>query len=202
LQGFDFKGHNGYQKLTPEQIQAKRKEREERDRRDAVELAQRHADAARRAKSIWESATPCTQHPYLKAKGLEFNGLRVARWEQSYSRADRWDDDSIANALLIPIKKIIGDKAEIVSLQAIAPDGRKDFLPGGEISGCFLRIGKPSPRVLIGEGFATCVSAAEAAGCMAIVAARRTTFPRWPRSPGTGIRAARSSYWPTSTQAD
>jgi putative DNA primase/helicase len=48
------------------------------------------------------------------------------------------------------------------SLQTIAPDGAKRFLPGGRVKGLFHAIGPPCPRIVVCEGYATGASLYEA----------------------------------------
>ena len=56
------------------------------------------------------------------------------------------------------------------NLQAIAPDGAKRFAKGGRQAGLFFILGSLTPRILVGEGFATCAAARRATGHMAVAA--------------------------------
>ena len=165
--------------LTPEERRAwrQRLERQRREREEA-ERTRREA-AAQRANAIWESAKDCTQHPYLKRKGVQSHGLRWGRWE--------WINEETGEvrvatdkALLVPIRDA---KKRIHSLQAIFPGqigGRdKDFLKDGAKAGLFFSIGKPlevehqgrrALLIIIGEGYATLASIHEATGHACIVA--------------------------------
>ncbi|MBV5331516.1 hypothetical protein JZU69_03820, partial [bacterium] len=60
---------------------------------------------------------PCTQHPYLELKGIEPHGVKT-------------DGDK----LLLPMRTTDGT---VHSLQTIAPDGTKMFMPGGRVKGCY-----------------------------------------------------------------
>lgn len=143
------------------------KEREEMSRRERADFAalieqakrQQQAErerqwqqAAERAVSLWSQTQPApVDHPYLIDKQI---GPHVARIDRR-----GW--------LVIPV----GDESRLWSLQFIAPDGGKRFLPGGRISGawCPLPGVKESP-ILIGEGFATVASLVEETGAPGIVA--------------------------------
>lgn len=123
------------------QCETARREREERDR-------QKHVLAAHEAARLLEAATgDPAQHPYWLGKGVPF-GPRVKRgaWPQR-----QWDD-----ALLIPVYG--GDPPELWTLSAISPDGKKDYLKGGEKRGGFHPLGliTNATRVWIGEGLADC----------------------------------------------
>lgn len=104
----------------------------------------RHAEATQRAQQLWNEARPATHdHPYLQRKGIQPHGLRV----------------DVENRLIVPVM-INGN---LVSLQFIAPDGEKRFLPGGQVRGGIYLLGSIEAVVVIGEGVATCASIHEAA---------------------------------------
>lgn len=113
----------------------------------------RHADAAREAHAIWESATAADrEQPYLKRKGVRAHGLRC---------------DS-TNRLIVPVT-IDG---EITSLQFIDATGAKLFLSGGAVKGGFFSIGDlhEANTLLLCEGYATGASLFEATGLPVVVA--------------------------------
>lgn len=113
---------------------------------------ERHAQARSRAAVSWEAATPAPDsHPYLQTKRVAAHGLRV---------------DS-ENRLLVPIRDRAG---EWQSLQFIAQDGEKRFLPGGRVTAGYFAIGKPGGTVCIAEGFATAATIHEATGYPAAIA--------------------------------
>ncbi len=132
-------------------------------RRREAELLQRHNKAAKRAKSLWDNASPApASHPYLVRKHVRPHGLRVATWERLIQQPDRKHCKRVVeNALLVPLYNAVG---ELRSLQAIFPEtcpalGRdKDMLAGGGLAGLFWWLGAKSDTVLIGEGFATCAT--------------------------------------------
>lgn len=141
-----------------------------KQQRDA-DATQRQQKAQALATSRWEASTPVAQHPYLTAKGIQPCNLRT--------------DGSM---LLVPMRDTRG---VVHSLQTIAPDGRKRFLAGGRVRGCYHSVGCPDVAIVVGEGMATmhsvraatglAVAAAFSAGNLAPVAqALRRKFPALP----------------------
>ncbi len=119
-----------------------------------AEQAARHESAASDAAQRWQSATPCTSHAYLTAKGVQAHGVRV----------------DAAGSLIVPMRDTAGT---LHSLQTITPDGDKRFLPGGKVKGCYHAIGKPSGpdgMLIVCEGYATGASIHEATGQAVAVA--------------------------------
>ncbi|VTU24825.1 toprim domain-containing protein [Variovorax sp. PBL-E5] len=117
--------------------------------RDA-ETTRRHGEAAVAALALWDAAAPAVAHPYLIAKGVKPHGIR----------AD-------GHQLFVPMRDSAG---KLHSLQTIAPDGGKRFLPGGRVRGCYYAIGKPSGRLIVCEGFATGATLHQATGDAVAVA--------------------------------
>lgn len=114
-----------------------------RREREAAER-ERHAAAAEHATGIWDAAPPAVEHAYLSRKGIEPHGIRVK-----------------GARLVIPMRDVSGN---LCSLQFIAGDGGKKFLPGGKVTGCYHSIGKPDGVLCIAEGYATAASIHEATG--------------------------------------
>lgn len=153
--------------ISAEEIQARKQRREEEERKEQQLRAERMAQAASQANTIWESASELDgdEHPYLKRKQVNAFGLRIGRFRNQ----DR--------ALLVPIRNIDG---QITSLQAIFQNenpqlGRdRDYLPGGQKRGCFHVIGnKPTganPVIVICEGYSTGASIHMATGYCVVVA--------------------------------
>ena len=109
------------------------------------EEARVRAEAAARAEKLWNSARPANNdHPYLQRKKVPAYGLRQLR-EQ----------------LVIPLRDATG---RLWSLQFIDADGRKKFLTGGRIQGCYLAIGRPRDVLLLCEGYATAATLFQATG--------------------------------------
>ncbi len=118
--------------------------------RDA-DTAERQAAAAVEAERRWQAAQAYIQHDYLTAKGVQTYGLRV----------------DTAGALLVPMRDTAGT---LHSLQSIAADGEKRFMPGGRVKGCYHAIGKPDGAVIVCEGYATGASIHECTGQAVAVA--------------------------------
>ena len=144
---------------TPEERQAHQK-RQEAARQSQEAQAQREAQkrqesqqaAAVEARKRWDAAPPADhQHEYLARKKVRPHGLRQQ-----------------GDALLLAI---FDEAGEVVNLQEIRPDGSKLYLPGSRKKGCHGIIdGDQTGPLVIGEGFATCASLAEATGCEVWVA--------------------------------
>jgi phage/plasmid primase-like uncharacterized protein len=148
--------------LSNQEKEAFRKQIEESKRQAEEQRLQDQRKAAVRANSVLESATgdPAT-HPYIIKKKLPpHDRIKRGPWPQR-----GWPD-----ALLIPM---IDEHGKTTSVQAIGPDGAKDFLRGGKKKGCFRPLGKfrgATGLVLIGEGLATVAAAVEATGYLGVVA--------------------------------
>ena len=138
-----------------EQWIAHRIEMRRRAEKRAAAQAAQHAAAAQTAGELLRTATgDPQQHAYAIAK----RGLIGTR-----ARRGPCPQHGMADALLVPLYTADG---ELCSLEAIAPDGTKRFLPGGRTAGAFHPLGKlrDAQTVLIGEGLATVAAAAEATG--------------------------------------
>lgn len=116
-----------------------------------AEQMQRHQQGRETAAALWRMADPAnTDHAYLRAKGVQPYGIRT------YS-----------GSLLVPLRDTLGT---LHSLQSIAPDGAKQFHPGGRVKGCYYAIGQPDGVLVVCEGFATGASIHEATGHAVAVA--------------------------------
>ena len=170
--------HDG-QKLTQQELDAKRREANELKALREQEQAKNQALAATRAQAILEAATgDPAQHPYAIKKVVPL-GDRVKR---GFWKSKEWDD-----ALLIPLY----DKfLNLTTISAINTDGTKDLLAGGKKKGCFHPIGTltGAAKILIGEGLATmaachaatdlpCVMAVDAGNLKAVAEAIRQMAP-------------------------
>jgi phage/plasmid primase-like uncharacterized protein len=132
-------------------------ERIERERREAEALRDKEErEAAQRAADLWNKAQPApADHPYLVAKGIKPHGLKLYRGPLAVNGM------RCNGALILPVRNPAG---EIQTLQFIAPNGEKRFLPGGRKSGGYLSFGKAEGALCIAEGFATGASVHEATG--------------------------------------
>ena len=125
---------------------------EEARKQAETERQQQYAEAAAKAASIWNSATPANDdHAYLVRKEINANGSRLHQ-----------------GALVIPVRS--GDALH--SLQFISDDGSKRFLSGGRISGGYFSIGtiQGADALCIAEGFATGATIHQATGYPVAVA--------------------------------
>jgi putative DNA primase/helicase len=123
--------------LSSEERARLRAQNEQRRRQRLAEQQQRYTQAAARARRLWASAAPADpRHRYLVKKAIAPHGAR-----------------QLGDTLLIPV---IVD-GQLASLQHIAPDGSKRFLPGGRIQAGYALIPGQTRReeLLICEGFAT-----------------------------------------------
>lgn len=143
-------------RLTPAEERVLR-ERIEQARLEAEALRERGAhDAATRAAKIWRVAQPApADHPYLRARGIRPHGVRI------------YHDDLVIGgmqcdgALVIPLRDTGG---EIQTVEFIAADGEKRFLPGGRTTGAYAVLGTPGDPIIICEGWATGAAIHEATG--------------------------------------
>jgi putative DNA primase/helicase len=119
--------------------------------------------AAKKAVEIYSAATEAPEgHPYILAKGgLDFGPhVRRGAWKQR-----GWTD-----ALIVPL---LNAQGSITSLQAISPDGEKDFLLGGKKRGSFYPFGRVkghTGQVWIAEGLATAAAIHSVGGAPCIMA--------------------------------
>jgi phage/plasmid primase-like uncharacterized protein len=134
------------------------KEREQIQRakqRAAEEREKAQAEAARRAREIYESLPSVQDHPYLALKGIKPLGA----YPPKAGRDGR---------LVVPLYDMEG---EFRSLQYIPPDGKnKKFLTDGQITGNFNVIDGDDQFIVIAEGYATAVSIHEATGSLVVAA--------------------------------
>ena len=136
--------------LTEAELQANREHVQAMQRQREADLVIRQTQAAHDADKRIKAAKPCTQHPYLERKGIKPHGVKIE-----------------GDSLLIPMRTTDGT---VHSLQTIAPDGTKLFMPGGRVKGCYFSIGKPAGSVTVCEGAATGASIHEATGGAVAVA--------------------------------
>jgi putative DNA primase/helicase len=141
--------------LTDAELRERDRKRQEAIKQAEADEAKRHAGAAKKALPIVEKATPATAaHGYLAAKGIQPHGALLH------------SDGRLILAMRIG--------KELHSIQFIAADGTKRFLPDGRVKGCYYLIGtgaeaKERGTVLICEGFATGATLREATGLPVVV---------------------------------
>jgi putative DNA primase/helicase len=148
--------------MTTVERKAFRRQVVESKRQAEAEERKRHEAAARKAVAILETATgdPAT-HPYVIKK----KSVPLGPW----IKRGTWAQRNWLDALLIPI---YGADGNIWSIEAINPDGKKDFLAGSKTGGGFHSFGeiRDAPKLLIGEGVASVAVCASATGLPAIAA--------------------------------
>lgn len=133
-------------------------ERDTHRQRIKAMKAQREADllatqqqASQTAAAMWQDAAQApAAHEYLTRKRIKPHGAKCD-----------------GHRLMIPMRDTAGT---LHSLQTIAPDGDKRFLPGGRVKGCYHAIGKPGGALIVCEGYATGASIHEATGQAVAVA--------------------------------
>ncbi len=115
-------------------------------RRERTRQIEKAREKARReANARWNESLPApASHPYLIAKGIGPGGLRT------------W-----GTTLLVPLRD---ESGVLHNLQTIAPNGKKRFLTGGRMSGCYASIGLPGDHFLLAEGWSTGASLHQATG--------------------------------------
>jgi len=130
--------------MTAEQRRAWRKQVADAKRKAQAEREAEHQAAAKEAARIWEQAGPADpDHPYLLKKQVQPFGIR----QDGQGR------------LVIPV---FGPDGAIQSIQHISGDGSKRFLRNGRMAAGRFWLRKDGARILVGEGYATAASIAEA----------------------------------------
>lgn len=138
-----------------DRIEREQKEIQEQRDRDA-------AKAALEAKAIWDASKPAREHPYLAKKGIGAYGLRLYRGPLVIR------DMACDGSLILPLRNATG---EIRSIEFIAADGEKRFLPDGDYKGSSYHLGSVKDRAAVVEGFATGASIYKATGIPVRIAA-------------------------------
>lgn len=162
-------------KFTPAEREAFRRRVEVEKREREAEQIQKHADAARKALSVWQAAHAVgPDHPYLVRKRVApvetLREIEAKRLPVLIGYAPQAKGETLTGRVLVaPVK--IGDK--VSSVEFIDEAGRKSALAGGAKAGghwAAQRLTDEVPRLLIGEGVATVLSAREATGNPAVAA--------------------------------
>jgi putative DNA primase/helicase len=154
----------------PRVVDAAEMERRAAVRREAEAKAERNrVRAVTRTKTVLKIADSAVGHPYLMRKGVQPTPtlrqiplLKLLRAIQ-YHPKDRNGDKLLGDVLIVPVK--VGDT--FTSIEMIDGDGRKSALAAGERAGGYWATEKltDSPEVvLVGEGVATVLSAAQCSG--------------------------------------
>lgn len=152
---------------SPEELEALKLAEDSAAQGAKEEKLKRQAEAAAKAKEIWEKAKPAVNHPYCLKKGIIPGPAK---------------QDEYGN-LLVPI---YAPNHKLVSLQFIAPNGEKRFLTGGQKRGCYTPLRNldsiahtmHAHTLYIVEGFATGMSVHLATGQPVYVAFDSGNLPR------------------------
>jgi hypothetical protein len=126
------------------------------------EERQRHADAAQRARMLWERAEPApSDHAYLVKKRVPSNGLRLYHGDLVIA------GQPVDGSLIVPLHDPDG---VLCSLEFVTADGTKLFLPGGRKRGCAYLIGVVGEVLCFVEGYGTGASVHQATGYAVAIA--------------------------------
>ena len=137
--------------LTPAERIALRAQRRQQVKLRAKADVERHAEARKRARTLWERADEADPaHLYLVRKAVRSHGLRQ-------------DGDR----LIVPVLDFDG---ELHGLQFIGPDSTKRFLTDSAKRAHFYQIGEPGDVTVICEGYATGATISEATEYAVMVA--------------------------------
>lgn len=135
-------------KIAEARAKAKRARREEQERE--------RIQASQQAAKMWGEASDDTKklenHGYVKSKQIKpyFSKL-----------------DEETGALIVPM---LNHRGELASAQRIYPNGKKLFLPGGQVSGTLLCInGDHDDMIFICEGYSTGCTVREITGCTTLI---------------------------------
>lgn len=132
--------------VDSEEERKRLREAERREQQFAREQRVRQRQAAQKAQELLGRCQVAT-HPYLVSKGLkDWRGMVSPEGE------------------LIVAARAVEDYRTLLTVQRIAPDGTKRFLPGSRAKGAIHRLGDPrGARVLLCEGYATGITLHRAA---------------------------------------
>jgi putative DNA primase/helicase len=146
----DWRFDAGRPLTSGEHAEFKQKVAAARRLRDEIDTRNR-ATAQEKAVWLWADARPAVEHQYLRCKQIADHGIRVR----------------LSHLLIVPM---FDESGMLHSVQFIWPNGRKRYLHGGRVKGCFYRIAGDPDKICIAEGFATAASIHEATGYTVIVA--------------------------------
>lgn len=151
--GFKFNEKDGY--VSSRVIEERRKKREARQQLEEINEQKIQAKQAYKAKQQWRTYKECAEHPYLTSKDILPHGGRVGSWRYKNEHGELVSEN---NALIYPLSY----RGELVSLQAIFPNGEKKNMWGAQKSGVSFIVGDMTEKVLLCEGIATGITLHEA----------------------------------------
>ncbi len=183
---------------TAEELAERRRESQERAAREHVQTERKRAVAASKAAAIWEAATDPAGNPYLERKAVapvatlrEIDATKAAK---ILGYVPKSGGEPLTGLLLVVRIKI---SEGLSTLELIDESGRKAALVGGvKKAGCWASGALPDgdgagTTLLIGEGVATCLSAREASGHLAVAALSAGNLPAVARAMRDRYPAAR-----------
>lgn len=141
--GFEF--DKADREVSLEQLAADKNARKERDIKAEADKKARADAAANRAQSQWRTASVAGVSPYLERK-------------QVIAEACRYLADG---GIILPMMRYDFDKPVMVGKQSIEADGSKKYSGGMDKNGAMCRLGDvpvDGDLLLMGEGYATCLS--------------------------------------------
>ena len=106
--------------------------------------------AAETCQTIWDNATPATDHPYLTKKGIGPHLSRISGDAR----------------LIVPL---FNQDGSLSTIQYIDADGDKKFHTGGAVKGKSATLGEIKSKVYLAEGFATGATIYETTGVATVV---------------------------------
>ncbi len=120
------------------------------------ELEEAHHQTALKAQKIWKRGIYAdAANVYCYRKKINPHGAKTG------------DSGGLNGVLILPL---YDENLKLVNLQFIQPDSTKRFMTGGKKKACYWWIGKPTPIILIAEGYATAASLHEATGHQVFIA--------------------------------
>lgn len=148
--------------VSPEQLAAQQREREERAAKAEADRKQRAEAAAKRAQSQWRMAAVDGESPYLERKQVAGEACRYLK----------------DGAIIVPMYRYDTDPPTMVGKQQIDADGSKKYSGGMDKSGAACLLGnmpEDGELILFGEGYATGLSLRAANAVAATVVAFDTS---------------------------
>jgi len=184
---------------TDAERQRRDQKREERAEQEILNKAQKQAEAAKKAVTLWKAAAPAqANHPYLIRKGVApvdtLREIKAARAAEILGYPPKSDGEPLAGRLLVAPVEI---ERQISTAELIDEAGRKSAIAGGAKSSGYWAA-QPLPdgdgsglTLAIGEGVATVLSAREATGYASLAALSAGNLPKVAQAMRASYPAAR-----------
>ena len=171
---------------TDAERQRRDQQREERAEQEILNKAQKQAEAAKKAATLWKAAAPAqANHPYLIRKGVApvetLREIKAAQAAEILGYPPKSDGEPLAGRLLVAPVEI---ERQISTAELIDEAGRKSAIAGGAKSSGYWTA-QPLPdgdgsglTLAIGEGVATVLSARAATGYASLAALSAGNVPK------------------------